>query len=163
MLIMISQKQERYWHIVCPMFMCLAANVIAVATLNTVARCKSSPAVENTTTPLTTTSTDVAMMLMPASFYGAAIVVLSWITASLSQPSVKRASAIALINAITNTPNGTSNTSLYSRFTIIMLIREFSMVLVSIRRPAPVLSCLCSESGCIGHGYCCGHGNQGLS
>ncbi|OJJ06222.1 hypothetical protein ASPVEDRAFT_199973 [Aspergillus versicolor CBS 583.65] len=81
-----DRKQERYWHIVCPMFMCLAANVIAVATLNTAARY-------------------VAMMLMPASFYGAAIVVLSWITASLSQPSVKRASAIALINAITNTPN----------------------------------------------------------
>jgi len=47
------------------------------------------------------------MMLMPGSFYSAAIVVLSWITGTLSQPSIKRASAIAMINAICNTPNGT--------------------------------------------------------
>jgi hypothetical protein len=44
-------------------------------------------------------------MLMPASFYAASIVVLSWITGSLNQPAVKRAAAIATINAVANTPN----------------------------------------------------------
>lgn len=45
------------------------------------------------------------MMLMPGSCYSASIVILSWITGTLSQPAVKRASAIALINAVCNTPN----------------------------------------------------------
>lgn len=48
------------------------------------------------------------MMLMPGSFYSAAIVLLSWVTGTLSQPSIKRASAIAMINAVCNTPNGRS-------------------------------------------------------
>ncbi|KAL4939440.1 hypothetical protein BDV06DRAFT_225039 [Aspergillus oleicola] len=81
-----DRTQERYWHIVCPMVVCVAANIIAVATLNTAARY-------------------VAMMLMPASFYGATAVILSWVAGSLSQPAIKRASAIALINAVCNTPN----------------------------------------------------------
>lgn len=46
------------------------------------------------------------MMLLPGSFYSATVVVLSWIAGSISQPSIKRASAIALINSICNTPNG---------------------------------------------------------
>lgn len=45
------------------------------------------------------------MMLMPGSCYSATIVILSWITGSLSQPATKRAAAIALINAVCNTPN----------------------------------------------------------
>ena len=45
------------------------------------------------------------MMLLPGSFYSAAIVILSWITSSLNQPKAKRAAAIALINALCNTPN----------------------------------------------------------
>lgn len=45
------------------------------------------------------------MMLMPASFYSASIVILSWITGSLNQPAVKRAASIAAINAVSNTPN----------------------------------------------------------
>ncbi|KAF6816871.1 TNA1 is necessary for nicotinic acid import into the cell [Colletotrichum plurivorum] len=81
-----DRKQERYLHIVCPLCVTLVANIIAVSTTNTAARY-------------------VAMMLLPGSFYAAAVVVLSWITGSLSQPSVKRASAIALINAMCNTPN----------------------------------------------------------
>ncbi|KAL2075214.1 hypothetical protein VTL71DRAFT_156 [Oculimacula yallundae] len=81
-----DKTQERYLHIVVPLSVTLVANIIAVSTLNIGARY-------------------VAMMLLPASFYSAAVVVLSWITGSLSQPSVKRASAIALINAICNTPN----------------------------------------------------------
>ncbi|RMZ39572.1 putative pantothenate transporter [Aspergillus flavus] len=79
-------KQERYLHILCPMIVCLVANVIAVSTLNTAARY-------------------VAMMLMPGSFYSASTILLSWVAGSISQPSIKRASAIALINAICNTPN----------------------------------------------------------
>jgi len=49
------------------------------------------------------------MMLMPGSFYAASIVILSWITGSLAQPTMKRASAIALINAVCNTPNSMSS------------------------------------------------------
>jgi hypothetical protein len=45
------------------------------------------------------------MMLMPASFYSSAIVQLSWISGSISQPAVKRAAAIGFINAACNTPN----------------------------------------------------------
>lgn len=52
---------------------------------------------------------DVAMMLMPASFYSSSIVQLSWISGSLSQPAVKRAASIALINCICNTPNSEFN------------------------------------------------------
>ncbi|KAI8295076.1 putative transporter [Colletotrichum sp. SAR 10_98] len=81
-----DRKQERYLHIVIPLCITLVANVIAVSTINIAARY-------------------VAMMLLPGSFYAAAVVILSWITGSLAQPSVKRASAIALINAICNTPN----------------------------------------------------------
>lgn len=81
-----DRKQERFWHIVSPLIVTLVANIIALSSLNTAARY-------------------VAMMLMPASFYSAAIVVLSWITGSLSQPANKRASAIAFINAMCNTPN----------------------------------------------------------
>ncbi|OLN96662.1 putative transporter C1002.16c-like protein 2 [Colletotrichum chlorophyti] len=81
-----DRKQERYLHIVIPLCVTLVANIIAVSTVNIAARY-------------------VAMMILPCSFYAAAVVVLSWITGSLSQPSVKRASAIALINAMCNTPN----------------------------------------------------------
>jgi hypothetical protein len=48
---------------------------------------------------------DFAMMLMPGSCYSATAVILSWITGSISQPATKRAAAIALINAVCNTPN----------------------------------------------------------
>jgi len=81
-----DRTQERYLHIVCPLAVTVVANVIAVSTLNIAARY-------------------VAMMLMPASFYSASIVVLSWIASSLNQPAVKRAAAIAAINAVSNTPN----------------------------------------------------------
>lgn len=81
-----DRTNERFFHVVGALLITLAANVIAVSTLNIAARY-------------------VAMMLLPASFYASAIVTLSWITASLSQPTAKRASAIAFINAICNTPN----------------------------------------------------------
>lgn len=81
-----GRTQERFWHIVAPLFVTLAANVIAVSTLNTGARY-------------------TAMMLLPGSFYSSTVVTLSWITGTLAQPAAKRASAIALINALCNTPN----------------------------------------------------------
>lgn len=81
-----DHTRERSVHVIAPLCITLAANVIAVSTLNIAARY-------------------VAIMLLPASFYASTIVTLSWITGSLSQPAAKRASAIAFINAICNTPN----------------------------------------------------------
>ncbi|EED14637.1 MFS transporter, putative [Talaromyces stipitatus ATCC 10500] len=81
-----DKKQERFLHVAIPLAVAVIANIIAVASLNTGARY-------------------FAMMLMPGSCYSAAIVILSWVTGTLSQPAVKRASAIALINAVCNTPN----------------------------------------------------------
>ncbi|KAK5097542.1 hypothetical protein LTS08_006956 [Lithohypha guttulata] len=81
-----DKRQERYWHIVAPLSVTVLAFIIAVSTLNTAARY-------------------VAMVLVPASFYSTAIVILSWITSSLNQPKVKRAAAIAAINAVSNTAN----------------------------------------------------------
>lgn len=79
-------KEERFLHIVLPLCVTVAANIIAVSTTNTAARY-------------------TAMMLMPASFYSSSTVLLSWISGSITQPAVKRASAIALINAVVNTNN----------------------------------------------------------
>lgn len=81
-----DRTQERYLHIVVPLCITLVANIIAVSTLSIAARY-------------------VAMMLLPTSFYSAAVVILSWITGTISQPAIKRASAIAFINAMCNTPN----------------------------------------------------------
>jgi len=81
-----DKKQERYLHIVIPLSVTFIANIIAVSTLNTAARY-------------------VAMMLLPGSFYAGSPVLLSWVAGTLSQPAIKRASAIALINAVCNTPN----------------------------------------------------------
>ena len=44
-------------------------------------------------------------MLMPASYYAGSTVLLSWNTGVLNQPVAKRASAIALIISVCNTPN----------------------------------------------------------
>ncbi|KAJ7772736.1 major facilitator superfamily domain-containing protein [Mycena maculata] len=81
-----DRTQERYWHIVTPLVFTVISNIIAVSTLNTAARY-------------------VSMMMMPGSFYGATVVILSWVAGSLTQPAVKRAAAIAFINAVCNTPN----------------------------------------------------------
>ncbi|KAK5130110.1 hypothetical protein LTR08_002450 [Meristemomyces frigidus] len=81
-----DRTQERFLHIALPLIITVIANIIAVSTLSVAARY-------------------FAMMLLPASFYSSAIVQLSWISGSLSQPAVKRAASIALINAICNTPN----------------------------------------------------------
>ncbi|KAF7376398.1 putative pantothenate transporter [Mycena sanguinolenta] len=81
-----DRTQERYWHIVMPLVLTAVANIIAISTLNTAIRY-------------------VSMMLLPASFYGATVVILSWVAGTLTQPAVKRAAGIALINAVCNTPN----------------------------------------------------------
>ncbi|KAH0378429.1 putative MFS transporter, partial [Aureobasidium melanogenum] len=77
---------ERYLHIALPLIITVIANIIADSTLNIGARY-------------------FAMCLLPLSFYSSAIYQLSWISDSLSQPAVKRAASIAIINAICNTPN----------------------------------------------------------
>lgn len=81
-----DRNQERYLHVACPLIVTLVANVIAVSTLSVPARY-------------------VAMTLVPGGVYGSAAVTLSWITNTLNQPRAKRAAAIALINAVCNTPN----------------------------------------------------------
>lgn len=50
------------------------------------------------------------MMLMPASFYAGYVVVLAWISNSLPRPPAKRAAALALINAVSN------STSIYASY-----------------------------------------------
>lgn len=81
-----DKVQERTFHVVCAFTVTIIANVIAVATTNTAARY-------------------VAMMLMPASFYSSSIVILSWMASTITGPHVKRAIAIAIINAVSNTSN----------------------------------------------------------
>ena len=77
---------DRCWHIVGPLCITIVSMVIAIATTNTAARY-------------------VAMMLMPGSFYAAAIVTLTWISNSMPRPTQKRAVAYAYINSFANTPN----------------------------------------------------------
>ena len=81
-----DKVQDRSLHIIGPLCLSVVANVIAVSSLNTAARY-------------------VAMMLMPGSVYMASTVLLSWVTGTLNQPKIKRATAIAFINAVCNTPN----------------------------------------------------------
>ncbi|WOO77177.1 putative transporterC [Vanrija pseudolonga] len=81
-----DKTQERAFHVIGPFIITIVANVLAVATTHTAARY-------------------VAMMLMPASFYSATILLLSWISTTVVGPSAKRAVALAMINAIANTSN----------------------------------------------------------
>lgn len=81
-----DKTNERTWHIVASMSVCILANIIALATLNTGARY-------------------FAMMIMPGSFYGATIVLLSWISSCITGPAVTRAIAIAMINSFGNSAN----------------------------------------------------------
>ncbi|WRT70135.1 uncharacterized protein IL334_007129 [Kwoniella shivajii] len=81
-----DKKNERAFHIMVPFIFTILGNVIAVATTNTAARY-------------------FAMCILPPSFYSASIVILSWISASITGPAVKRAIVYAVINALCNTPN----------------------------------------------------------
>ncbi|KAI0854661.1 nicotinamide mononucleotide permease [Xylaria cubensis] len=81
-----DRQQERWLHIVAPLIITAIANIIALSSLNVAARY-------------------FAILILPGSFYSAAVVTLSWVSNSISQPAPKRAAAIALVNAICNTPN----------------------------------------------------------
>jgi hypothetical protein len=77
---------ERYLHVTIPLWLTMAAFIIAVATTNTVARYFS-------------------MMLMVPSFYSSYVVVLAWISNTLPRPAAKRAAALAAVAAVSNTAN----------------------------------------------------------
>jgi MFS family permease len=81
-----DKVQERTYHVVAAFSVTIVANVIAVATTNTGARY-------------------FAMMLMPASFYSSSIVIMSWMSSTITGPHIKRAIGIAIINALSNTSN----------------------------------------------------------
>jgi hypothetical protein len=81
-----DKKQERALHIICPFFVTIIANIIAISTTKIAPRY-------------------LAMCLLPGSFYSASIVILSWISSSMTGPHVKRAVVYALINSLCNTPN----------------------------------------------------------
>ncbi|KAJ5286598.1 hypothetical protein N7478_002284 [Penicillium angulare] len=74
---------ERYFHITLPLYISVAAFIIAASTTGTGPRYLS-------------------MMLMVPSFYSGYVVALGWISNTLPRPAAKRAAAIALINAISN-------------------------------------------------------------
>jgi len=86
-----DRSGERYLHVVLPLCISLVAFILAAATTKTAPRY-------------------VGMMLMPASFYAAYIVVLTWISNCLPRPPAKRAAALALINAVSNA------TSIYASY-----------------------------------------------
>ncbi|KAI5478367.1 hypothetical protein MNV49_005218 [Pseudohyphozyma bogoriensis] len=78
--------QERCYHIVGPLALCVVANIIAVSTLSTAARY-------------------VAMMLLPPSIFAAQCITFTWVSSTMTQPSAKRAAALAFLNAFCGTAN----------------------------------------------------------
>ncbi|KAI1658168.1 MFS general substrate transporter [Daldinia decipiens] len=74
---------ERYWHIMLPLAVAMAAFILAAATTSLAPRY-------------------VAMMLMVPGVYCAFVVALAWISNTLPRPPAKRAAALALINAVSN-------------------------------------------------------------
>lgn len=105
--------EERYLHVVLPILVTVVANVIAVATPSVAARY-------------------LAIMLLPGSIFSSAIVQLSWISGSLSQPTRKRAVVVAFINCVANTANAWSQYMYYSspRFIAAFLVNLGAAVLV---------------------------------
>lgn len=74
---------ERYFHISLPLYVSVAAFIIAAATTSIAPRY-------------------LAMMLMVPSFYSGYVVALGWISATLPRPASKRAAALAAINCVSN-------------------------------------------------------------
>jgi MFS family permease len=74
---------ERYFHITLPLYISVAAFILAAATTSVAPRY-------------------VAMMLMVPSFYSGYVVSLGWISATLPRPASKRAAALAAINCVSN-------------------------------------------------------------
>ncbi|KAL5487783.1 hypothetical protein ACEPAI_5891 [Sanghuangporus weigelae] len=77
--------QERFWHIVCPLFVGIVGFVIAISTMNIAARY-------------------ISLFLMASSYCGF-IVFYAWISNSIPRPPAKRAVAIAFINAFSQLGN----------------------------------------------------------
>lgn len=75
---------ERFYHIVLPLCVGVAAFILAAATNSTAPRY-------------------VAMMLMVPGVYTGYVVALAWISNSIPRPPAKRAAALAFINAVSNT------------------------------------------------------------
>ncbi|KAJ5994778.1 hypothetical protein N7481_001755 [Penicillium waksmanii] len=74
---------ERYFHVTLPLYVSVAAFIIAAATTGTAPRY-------------------VSMMLMVPSFYSGYVVALGWISNTLPRPASKRAAALAAINCVSN-------------------------------------------------------------
>ncbi|PSK35846.1 hypothetical protein C7M61_004328 [Candidozyma pseudohaemuli] len=74
---------ERFWHVISPMVVALAAFIIAVSTLNTGARYFS-------------------MVIMVPAIYCSFTTILSWMSNSCPRPPLKRAIALSLMNCLSN-------------------------------------------------------------
>lgn len=74
---------ERYFHVTLPLYISVAAFIIAAATTGVAPRY-------------------VSMMLMVPSFYSGYVVALGWISSTLPRPASKRAAALAAINCVSN-------------------------------------------------------------
>ncbi|TQB70638.1 hypothetical protein MPDQ_000256 [Monascus purpureus] len=78
-----DRTNERYFHISLPLYVSVAAFILAAATTAVAPRY-------------------VAMMLMVPSFYSGYVVALGWISNTLPRPASKRAAALAAINCVSN-------------------------------------------------------------
>jgi hypothetical protein len=74
---------ERYYHVTLPLYVAVAAFILAAATTSTAPRY-------------------VAMMLMVPGVYTGYVVALGWISNCMPRPPAKRAAALAAINAVSN-------------------------------------------------------------
>ncbi|KAF7128534.1 hypothetical protein CNMCM5793_003322 [Aspergillus hiratsukae] len=74
---------EKYFHITAPLYISVAAFIIAATTTGTAPRYLS-------------------MMLMVPSLYAGYVVALGWISSTLPRPASKRAAALAAINMVSN-------------------------------------------------------------
>lgn len=74
---------ERYWHMVLPLIVTMAAFILAATTTSLAPRY-------------------VAMMLMVPGIYTAYVIVLAWISNTLARPPAKRAASLAACNAVSN-------------------------------------------------------------
>ncbi|CBY00565.1 hypothetical protein LEMA_P016950.1 [Plenodomus lingam JN3] len=80
-----DRQQERFWHIVGPIFGGLVGFVISMSTSNTAGR--------------------YVALFLQASSYAGFIVFYSWISSSFPRPPAKRAVAIAMVNAFSQLGN----------------------------------------------------------
>ncbi|KAG8814575.1 hypothetical protein FRC19_001644 [Serendipita sp. 401] len=76
---------DRYWHIVCPLFVGMIGFVISLSTLNTAAR--------------------YIALFLAAQSYAGFIVFFAWISNTIPRPPSKRAVALAFINAFSQLGN----------------------------------------------------------